>query len=156
MARGHRQNEVEIFEQQNVRCPFSATIDLIEHLHARHTEHSVGPFAALRTPVICNISEVRDYTDQTRAHEALSVHWTAKAALPVPQMDALLTVRPNGPVTQLRMHGRYEPPLGLFGRIFDLLVGRFLARRTVRRFLNELRVFIESEWQKERRAYGAS
>jgi len=144
------------FEKQNVRCPFSATIDLIEHLHTKRAEHTVGPFAALRTPVICDLSEVRDYTDQTRAHEALSVHWSAKAALPVPEMDGLLTVRPNGPLTQLRMEGRYEPPLGLFGRIFDLLVGRYVARRTVRRFLNELRTFIESEWQKERRAYGSS
>lgn len=141
-----------IFAIEGVKCPFSATIEMIERLHHSGSEHSVGPFSGLRTPVICDLSEVRDYTDETRAHEALKVHWRANAKLPVPEMNGLLTVRPNGPLTELRMAGRYDPPFGVPGRIFDALIGRFVALRTIRRFLTELRLFIEAEWQKERRA----
>lgn len=140
---------------QDVRCPFSGTIELIERLHRSGSEHVVGPFAGLRTPVVCELHEVRDFTDQTRIHEALTLHWKAHARVPVPEMNGLLTVRPNGPLTQLHMDGEYEPPLGLPGRLFDVLAGRFIARRTARLFLTELRTFIEAEWEKERAAYAA-
>lgn len=145
-----------VFATQDVACPFSATIEMIERLHHTGGEHDVGPFSALHTPVVCDLSEVRDYTDETRVHDALTVHWRARAGLPIPEMNGLLTVRPNGPVTRLRMDGRYEPPFRFLGRIFDDLIGRHAARRTIRRFLHELRGFIEAEWQKERRSYTAA
>lgn len=144
-----------VFVTKDVKCPFSATIDFIERLHRTGSEHVVGPFAGLRTPVICDLHEVRDFTDQTRIHEALTLHWKARAKIPVPEMNGLLTVRPNGRLTQLRMEGRYEPPLGLPGRLFDLLAGRYIARRTIRVFLSELRTFIETEWEEERLANAA-
>lgn len=140
----------QIFAAKDVKCPFSATIEFIERLHRTGSDHVIGPLARLRTPVVCNLHEVRDFTDETRIHEALVLHWKARANIPVPEMNGLLTVRPNGPLTQLRMEGQYEPPLGLPGRLFDALVGRHIARRTISLFLAELRTFIEAEWEKER------
>lgn len=66
-------------------------------------------------------------------------------------MSGLITVRPNGLATELRMEGTYAPPLGAPGQLFDRIIGRRLAQRTVNRFLDELRDFVEQEWQKERR-----
>ena len=140
---------------ENVKCPFSGTIDLIERLHRSGSEHIVGPFAGLRTPVVCELHEVRDFTDQTRIHEALTLHWKARARIPVPEMSGLITVRPNGPLTQVRMEGQYQPPFGVLGRLFDVLAGRHIAQRTIRLFLTELRIFIEAEWEKERASYAA-
>lgn len=148
-------NMTEIFANQNIKCPFSATIEMIERLHHTGVEHVVGPFSGVRTPVVCDLAEVRDFTDDTRIHEALNIHWSARPGMPLLEMDGLLTVRPNGPMTELRMEGRYEPPLGIGGRLFDNLFGRYIARRTIRRFLRELRGFIEAEWEKERHTYGA-
>lgn len=126
---------------------------MIERLHGAAGKHFVGPFAGFSTPVVCDLSEVRDYTDETRVHDALKLHWRANSKMPLPEMDGLLTVRPNGPVTELHMEGQYEPPLRFAGRIFDTLFGRFIALRTIRRFLDELRTFIEAEWQRERQTY---
>lgn len=142
-----------IYAKCEVHCPFSATIEMIERLHASGTEHRVGPFSSIRTRVQCEIAEVPDHTDETRIHDALTLRWTAPSRIPLPVMRGLITVRPNGPATQLRMEGTYEPPLGPVGRLLDLLAGRNLAQRTVDRFLDELRDFIEQEWHKERRAH---
>lgn len=144
-----------IFATQDVKCPFSGTIEFIERLHQSGSQHLVGPFAGLRTPVVCDLREVRDVTDESRIHEALVLHWKAQAKIPVPEMSGLLTVRPSGPLTQLRVEGQYEPPFGLPGRLFDVLVGRYITRRTLRLFLAELRTFIEAEWEKERAAHAA-
>lgn len=154
-GRGGNALVTQIFATKDVKCPFSATIDFIERLHRTGSEHVVGPFAGLRTPVVCDLREVRDFTDETRIHEALVLHWKARAKIPVPEMNGLLTVRPNGQLTQLRMEGQYEPPLGFPGRLFDLLVGQHIAGRTIRLFLAELRTFIEAEWEKERVASAA-
>lgn len=140
----------QIVATHDVKCPFSGAIEFVERLHRSGGEHVIGPFGGLRAPVLCDLHEVRDYTDETRIHEALAVHWSARANIPVPEMNGLLTVRPNGQFTQLRMEGTYEPPFGFLGRLFDLLIGRYIALRTIRAFLAELRVFIEAEWEKER------
>lgn len=142
-----------VFGKRDVRCPFSATIELIEHLHASGAEHRVGPFSAIRTRVQCEIAEVPDRTDETRIHEALQLHWKTPSRMPLPVMSGLITVRPSAPATELRMEGTYEPPLGALGRLFDRIIGRYVAQRTVDRFLDELAVFVENEWQKERRKY---
>ena len=70
-------------------------------------------------------------------------------------MRGMITVRPNGRFTELRMEGSYTPPLGSFGAIFDRLIGRGLAQRTIERFLDDLQGFVEREWTSERQAQGA-
>lgn len=140
-----------IFGARDVRCPFSATIEMIERFGSRDFKQPVGPFAALRTHVHIDLAEVRDLTDQTRIHDALVLKWQAPSPLlPLPVMQGLVTVRPSGPVTELRMEGNYTPPLGALGRLFDRLVGMHIAQRTVNRFLDELGALVEREWQKER------
>ncbi|MDQ2871822.1 MAG: hypothetical protein M3R35_01690 [Candidatus Eremiobacteraeota bacterium] len=142
-----------VFAKRDVDCPFSATIEMIQRLGEKSSGHAVGPFSKVLARVELELSEVRDYTDQTRSHEALSIRWKARARIPVPMMRGLVTVRPNSLMTELRMEGTYEPPFGVFGRLFDRLLGRRLALRTVERFLVDLRNVIEREWQVERRAY---
>lgn len=137
--------------RRDVCCPFSATIEAIEILHEDDAEHRVGPFANMRTRIKCEIAEVRDRTDNTRRHQALQLRWQALSRMPLPVMSGLITVRPNGPATELRMEGSYVPPLGAPGRLFDRIIGRHLAQRTLNRFLDELRDLVEQEWQKERR-----
>ena len=135
----------------DVDCPFSATTEMIEHLREDSTQRTVGPFSTLRARVQIETMTIRDDTDQTRIHEAIQLRWKAPSQMPLPIMNGLITVRPNGPATELRMEGTYEPPFGVFGRLFDLLIGRFLAQRTLKRFLDELHDFIEQEWHDDPR-----
>jgi hypothetical protein len=144
-----------VFAKRDARCPFSAAIEMIERLHQSSTDHIVGPFSRMRMRVHCDFAEVRDYTDETRVHEALVLQWKSHAALPLPLMRGMITVRPNGPFTELRMEGTYVPPLGFAGAVFDTLIGKRIAQRTIERFLDELRDFVEQQWDSDRRGVDA-
>ena len=139
-----------------VHCPFSATIEKIALLHKSDGEHHVGPFSSIRSRVQIQFEEVRDYTDETIRHEALEIRWKAPARMPLPVMGGLITVRPNGLTTDLRMEGTYVPPFGALGQLFDRIIGCHIAQRTVNRFLDDLRDFAEQEWQKERREHATA
>ena len=102
----------------------------------------------LRARVSCELAETRDYTDQSRIHEALVLRWKAHAPVPLPVIRGMITVRPDGPATEIRMRAKYRPPLGF--EIFDEMVGRWLVQRTIDRFLNEVKKFVDSEWAQER------
>lgn len=137
-----------ILSRRYTHCPFSATIELIERLHRSGAVHTVGPFSGLHTKVRCEFAETRDYTDQTRIHEALVVRWKANSGTPMPVIRGMITVRPKGPATEIRMRAKYRPLLGF--EIFDSIVGRWLAQRTIDRFLDEVKKFVECEWAQER------
>lgn len=137
-----------IFSHRYAHCPFSATIELIERLHRSGAVHTVGPFSRLRTRVRCELAQTRDYTDQTRIHEALVLRWKAHAPVPLPAIRGMITVRPDGPATEIRMRATYRPFLGL--KMIDSMLGRWLAQRTIDRFLDEVKWFVESEWAQER------
>lgn len=144
-----------ILGKRDVDCPFSATIEMIGHLQRNNIERHVGPFSHMRARVQFELSEIRDHTDQTRIHEALVLQWKAHSRIPLPIMRGLITVRPNGLATEVRMEGEYTPPLGAFGKMFDQIIGRHIARRTLERFLDKLHAFIEREWQRERQEYAS-
>jgi hypothetical protein len=139
-----------ISSNRYTHCPFSATIELIERLHRSGAVHTVGPFSGLHTCVHCELAQTRDYTDRTRIHEALVLRWKVHAPVPVPVLRGMITVRPEGPATEIRMHAKYRPPLGFVGRIFDAVAGRWLAQRTVDRFLDDVKQLVEHEWAHER------
>ena len=131
--------------KRDVRAPFTATVELIQRFHDEEPELRVGPFPPLRARIVCECNEIPDYTDETRLHEALVLRWKAGSRFPLPDMRGLVTVRPNGLKTEVRMEGVYEPPLGAAGRAFDWIAGRFIARLTVARLLNDIYAFIGRE-----------
>lgn len=137
----------KISVKRNVCYPFSSTVEAIERFH-RESDHRVGPFARFRTVVECEIAETRDYTDATRIHEALVLQWRGHSIFPIPRFRGFITVRPNAPATEVHIEGSYLPPLGLFGRIFDFFIGRYIARRTLERFMDSISCFIEQEHQR--------
>ncbi|MEO6991836.1 MAG: hypothetical protein ABI346_06235 [Candidatus Baltobacteraceae bacterium] len=74
------------------------------------------------------------------------MRWKAVTRFPVPAMRGLVTVRPAGLATRVRMEGTYQPPLGPLGGIFDRLVGRHIAWLTIERFLDDVYAFTESAY----------
>jgi hypothetical protein len=143
--------ETRVHAECDVHCAFSATIALIERLFSTGADYRVGPFRSIRTHVQLEAAQVRDTTDQTRIHDALRLRWEAPPRFPLPVMHGLITVRPRAPVTELHMEGTYDPPLGALGRVFDRIVGRHIAQRTMNRFLSELRDFVQKEWETPQR-----
>jgi hypothetical protein len=66
--------------------------------------------------------------------------WTAaRGAGLFPAMDATLTAYPlSAGETQLDLHGRYRPPLGVVGSALDALAGHRVAEAAVLRFLQDI------------------
>lgn len=56
----------------------------------------------------------------------------------LPTFEGSLLAEEAGWETRLRLTGWYRPPLGLLGALFDALVGRRIAQRSVERFLHGL------------------
>lgn len=135
---------------KDVHCPFSATVELIEEFHERHKALRIGPFSRMEGRISCDVSEIRDVTDETRIHEALFIRWATAGLIPVPTLYGLITIRPDGLATEVRLEASYVPPFRSLGALFDRVLGRRLVRRTLERFLEEMYEFIESRYGLER------
>lgn len=138
--------------ERQVRCPFSLTIDLVEKYHTGHPDHRVGPFGWARAHVHCEASRVHDVSDRSRRHEAFSFTWRGGGWFTLPEVYGFITVRPSGVFTTLTLNGQYIPPFGVVGRVFDALLGRGLAQRSIERLMNDMVVFIEQSEERMRAA----
>jgi PAS domain S-box-containing protein len=133
---------------RDVRCPFSLTIELIESFHAANPDHRIGPFGWARAHVLCEASRVSDVSDRSRLHEAFSFTWRGTGWVPLPVVHGFITVRPQGQLTRLTFDGQYTPPLGIGGRVFDAVLGRRVAQRSIQRLLSEMASFVEQDWDR--------
>ncbi|MDQ2866329.1 MAG: hypothetical protein M3R51_08895 [Candidatus Eremiobacteraeota bacterium] len=138
-----------VHRQRNVYCPFTSAVPLIERFH-RKAPLKVGPFAFMELGVEHTLAETQDYTDAARAHEALILQWRCHGLLPVPRFRGMITVRPNGLTTEIRIDGQYMPPFGPLGDVFDRVLGSHIAGRTLSRFLDRISAFIDTEYGKDR------
>lgn len=77
----------------------------------------------------------------------LEIAWTATSAAGLfPSMEATLSVYPlSAHETQIGLHGRYRPPLGVVGNAIDALVGHRIAEATVLRFVQDVATRINAE-----------
>ncbi len=78
----------------------------------------------------------------------LELKWkAARGAGLFPSMDAILSVYPlSANETQLDLHGRYRPPLGILGNALDALVGYRVAEASVLRFVQEVAARLRTEF----------
>lgn len=116
-----------------VDCPFSGVIEFAED--------------ALRSRQSITLATADDVSDRVRRHDALIVAWKPAIAFLFPDFRGALTVRPKGRGAWLRVQGSYEPPLGLFGRLFDAVFGQFIARLTLARLLAGVAREVECRWR---------
>jgi len=130
-----------------VACPFSATIDFAEEALAESPEIEVSPVEGLGERVDVASVVVEDKSDTVRKHDALQIAWRPQHRGLYPDLRGVLTVRPEHRGSDLILAAEYRPPFGLPGRAFDAVVGRFLAHRTLHRFLEHLGARIEERWR---------
>jgi len=135
---------------RDVRSPFSLTIELVEAFHAANPEHRVGPFSWAQARFSCEASQVHDVSDTSRRHEAFSFNWHGIGSFPLPAVYGLMTVRPHGVFTQLTLGWQYIPPFGPIGWAFDALIGRWVVRRSIDRFLRDIVAFVEQQARLQR------
>lgn len=132
-------------------CPFSAAIELAERVLRERSEIVVSPAPHVAGAVHVTAKSTDDFTDTCRRHDALLIAWKPLHAWIFPRFHGALTVRPKNRGVWLRLEGSYEPPFGMAGRVFDAVVGRRIAKRTLSRLLDDLRIGVERQWTNERR-----
>ena len=131
-------------------CPFSATVELAGKVVERRKGMNVSPSPPFGERVRFAAASTDDSTDEARKHDALLVAWQPQTRQLFPDFRGALTVRPEHRGSRLQLDGQYAPPYGTAGKVFDLLVGRRIARRTMSHFLDELTSEIEAAYAVER------
>lgn len=131
-------------------CPFSAVIEFAENALNARTEMRVPPGPSFSERVTFTSRSVDDRTDEVRRHDALLLAWKPKHRTLFPDFRGVLRARMQNRGVQLRLEGRYQPPFRSAGRLFDTLIGRKIARRTLQQLLDELTADIERRWQQFR------
>jgi hypothetical protein len=138
-----------VVAERVANCPFSVAHDYAEdffkaaatggsaiHVPLRDVLPTLR--GRLRQPVRIVFERRPDYADAGRTHDALDVAWTAGTRL-FPDFHGLLRLGiVSVDETRLTLEGTYRPPLGLPGRLFDLVLGRRIARASLRGLLEEL------------------
>jgi hypothetical protein len=139
----------EIAVERICACPFSIAQSYAQDYleRAESTGASpliVSPFALpfLRRSVAMTFSVVADETERGRAHEAVILHWKSGFAL-LPDFRGTIRFRAARRETLVRIEGRYAPPLGRFGTVFDGLVGKWIAKETVTDLLRRIAKSLE-------------
>ena len=105
----------------------------------------------LKKPVQMVFARHTDDLEQGRLHDAMLVEWEAVGTRLFPQFHGTLRLRIAGEGTYLTLEGAYRPPLGGAGQIFDRVIGRRIARATMRELLER----IAADMEKREAAYRA-
>lgn len=140
----------QIHVTRYARCPFSAAVELAEKAMAGRSDLFVTPSPPFGEHVRFAAVSAPDRSDESRKHDALLLAWRPETPNIFPEFRGVLTVRPKDHGVWLRLTGSYVPPYGKPGKVFDFFFGRALARRTVRRLLDEVAAAIEAAYGQER------
>ena len=131
-----------------VRCPFSVAHDYAEDffrdaagavdLHVPLRDLAPTRQGQLRRRVRLVAERIRDEDNPGRVNDALEIDWVAGTRF-FPDFHGVLSLRIDTvESTKLSLDGTYQPPFGVPGLAFDLLVGRRIARATMRDLLERL------------------
>ena len=148
-----------IKEHAEVHCPYVRALHYVDVYlaHLGWSEHSQSVPMRLRVPVgpssehqgLAIDKGVVATLSRSPQHRALEdrigVTWQPDVeGEPFPRFDGALSLEAASPKASiLTLEGRYEPPLGMAGKIFDAAFGHRVAEATARELLKEIADRIE-------------
>ena len=141
----------EVRVERYVDCPFSVAETYVTDYLARATKG--GAEATLEFPLIAgrltlsrsvelSFDQAPDLNEPGRPHFESVVLWQSGTKL-LPDFSGAIRTRIAVPGTLLIIAGRYRPPLGIFGVLFDWLIGRRIALATLRNLAEKLGTALE-------------
>lgn len=146
-----------ISERLVVHCPDQ---EASRHLAAFIADHHVGDGRVritLRLPVgmfadrrslierrvVATLYPLRSSSDR---HPTYSVTWSPMGGGPFPEFSGALAVEtsPTDDCFGLIVSGRYDPPFGAVGALFDATLGRRIAHASARDLLRSIADYVEN------------
>ena len=126
-----------------VRVPHAQAIHLVEAFFLERTQLKVRGLGSSVTAVDVRYDLLYDWTRVLPRREGLAFAWQPPWR-GFPSFGATLTVQTVVEDTRLVLEGSYEPPGGAAGRLFDRVVGKKLAERTMDALLRDLVRHVEA------------
>ncbi len=147
----------DLKETIEVECPAFYAIHHVERFFTVHRRDQAQGMLSLRVDLsnlkLPGSSQARhDVRVQHElagedGHKHLALSWDPEDQT-VPRFSGTLSSSPAEPgKTTLTLDGTYTPPLGVAGKAFDLIVGRKIAAATARALLEDIKKFVESDYQ---------
>ena len=87
-------------------------------------------------------------TEDGSADHMTAISWEPEGRGPFPQFNGCIGLQPDQlpEHCQLVLDGEYDPPLGIAGDVFDAIVGKHIARMTIRNLLDEIAISMEMSY----------
>jgi hypothetical protein len=139
-------------------CPFSIAQEYATHYFQRaeagHDEAEIRVPIRFLPMVLRRRVELRfgihsDGTDAGRMHDEIRVRWSSGTRL-LPAFHGIVRLRISGLETRVLVEGSYHAPFGVVGRVFDNLVGAYIARASVSDLAHRIAVYLEereADWR---------
>jgi hypothetical protein len=147
-----RPNARVVKAEAHVVCPFSIAeeyaVDYLRRAEAGREEAEVRvPIrffpTVLRRRAAVTFSLHFDIREPGRTHDEIHVRWSSRTRL-LPNFRGTIRYRIDGSGTRLIVEGSYRVPFGTVGRLFDHLVGHYLARTSLCDFTRRIASFLET------------
>ena len=84
--------------------------------------------------------------DEDDLNEVIKVSWRPEGTAMLPQFEGKLTVWGDDDLskTVLELDGRYLPPFGIAGQVFDEAIGQQIAHATAAEFLSDIKRWVDA------------
>jgi hypothetical protein len=125
------------------------------HLHLRLNDASSAVPMSLERTIIATFQPLRRAGDMSPRY---GVQWAPEVAGPFPLFSGELFVQGTDDYASfsLCLDGAYAPPLGIVGGAFDQVVGKRIARATLRDLLEQMRESIELAYRNDESKKGGA
>ena len=143
----------EIHECLTVLCPFDQTPQAAAAYMASLPLEHEKRVVPLRIEVGDLIVERRvdlvlKHARAYPGYEIMDIQWAPHDGGPYPIFKGILSVEETGGnFCRLDLDGKYEPPLGIAGQVFDHVVGHRIAITAARHLLEEIKTGFELAFQ---------
>jgi hypothetical protein len=151
----------DVIETRLIACPYSQARRYLASAITSQGTRGKPSIMRLRVKIPGELNVEKDVavtfapaTDPRHFDQPWRVHWEPSPPGPYPVFDGTLTVRSAEDYDSaiLELSGRYEPPLGSLGKIFDAAIGHHLAQATARDLLAAIGDRMEAAFQRQEAA----